>query len=40
VDAAVHETDRLVQVLADRDMPADQLVGCLVDLEAVVVVER
>jgi hypothetical protein len=40
MDAAVHETDRLVQVLADRDVPADDLVRGLVDLEAVVVVER
>jgi hypothetical protein len=36
----VHEPDRLVQVLTDRDVPADDLVRGLVDLQAVVTVER
>ena len=40
MDAAVHEADRLQHVLAHRNVPAHELVGRLVDLEAVVAVER
>src|SRR5262245_32143028 len=40
VDAAVHEPDGLEQVLADRNVRPDDLVGGLVDLEPVVLVER
>jgi hypothetical protein len=36
----VDESDGLEQVLADRDAPADDLIRGLVDLEAVVLVER
>ena len=39
VDAAVHEPDRLQQVLAHRNVGAHDLVGRLVDLETVVAVE-
>jgi hypothetical protein len=36
----VHETDRLEQVLAHRNVGVHDLFGRLVDLEAVVAVER
>ena len=39
VDSTVHEPDRLQQVLANRNVGADDLVGRLVDLEPVVTVE-
>jgi hypothetical protein len=40
VDAAVDQADGLEELLADRDVAADELIRRLVELEAVVVVER
>ena len=39
MDAAVHEADRLEHVLAHRNVPANDLIRGLVDLQPVVPVE-